>query len=466
MSILIQSMFCFIALPLVFAMPKQDNGNGYSCKYSCGNYVKLIEENVTMLTVERHIVKGTFSFVEENVVAYIMSREKYWQTITHNFGPKAESIGRKFLHPQVDEAKQWVENGKCKIGRVCAPNSDCWGSGANYCNSDDTTDWVKEKSFNYLNMWWTTAFRDTCTMDWECKIIKKLMPIHYNSEGETFVVIDDDKVEISLGAKDQLIKRSIYNVFIPTIPKENSMTIHMSCFKHKDDLLCEGANEEMIKFESGTRCTVLGANKYCLNEGVFNKIRDFGANKYASISDLNQVRDAFVANQERDNYNNFVLSLKLRKIQKIMLDMISALASKNPQILDGVLNGKFFSRYLSDGVYEVCACDRGDSCEVREFHSKGVNFCGSKVNSNKINLFDVNKTIDYVVDDFFKFQGKPSHIMDSIMEEEERGSEFENHYSNSGFWQGLTNFMNPFSWFSSSVSYIALIVSILAFMRR
>lgn len=65
--------------------------------------------------------------------------------------------------------------------------------------------------------------------------------------------------------------------------------------------MCDIVNDGFLIFEGGTKFTVLGNHKYCLNEGEFNKIRDFGANKYASISDLNQVRDAFIVNQEKEN---------------------------------------------------------------------------------------------------------------------------------------------------------------------
>lgn len=349
--------------------------------------------------------------------------------IEHNYGPKAKSIGRKFLHPELAEAKQWVENKKCRIGRVCAPNSDCWGSGADYCYSDSFTDWVEERSFKYLNMWWTTEWRETCTMDWECKILSKKVPIHYNSEGEMFIVLDDDKIQISPNTKETIIHRKNYNVYIPKMSRENSITVYLECFKNRNSLLCEGANEEMVKFDQGTRCTVLGSSKYCLLEGEFNKIRDFGANMYASISDLNQMRDAFVVNQERDNYNNYVISLKIRKLQRILLHVISSISEKNPQILNGILKGNYFTRHLTDWTYEVCSSNDVYSCEQREFHADNVKFCGHNVNSNKIFLFDVNRTIDYSLDDVFKFQGKDAHIIDSIMEEEEKGSEFQDNNS-------------------------------------
>lgn len=150
---------------------------------------------------------------------------------------------RKFLRPGKEEAEQWVENGICRLGSICAPNSDCWGSGSDVCYSD-THDWVPERTFKYLNMWWTTEWRETWTLDWKCHIINKEIPIHYNSEGKLFIVLDDDKVSI-FGLKDgALLHRKTYNVFIPKNPKENSLTFHMSCYKHKKDLLCEGANDE------------------------------------------------------------------------------------------------------------------------------------------------------------------------------------------------------------------------------
>ena len=164
-----------------------------------------------------------------------------------------------------------------------------------------------------------------------------------------------------------------------------------------------------------------------------------------------------MVNQERDNYNNFVLSLKIKKIQKILLDVIASLADKNPQILDKVFKGKYFSRHLTENVYEICSCNEEETCEVREFHSNSVKFCGDKVNSKSISLFDVNKTIDYVVDDIFKFQGKDTHIIDSIEEEEAKGSEFQENHPQKSFWQGISDSMNPFSWFSSSVGYIAVV---------
>lgn len=81
-------------------------------------------------------------------------------------------------------------------------------------------------------------------MDWECKIILIKVPIHYNSEGKMFIVLDDDKVKLVPNSKETIIHRKNYNAYIPRMPKENSMTVYLECFKHKSSLLCEGANEE------------------------------------------------------------------------------------------------------------------------------------------------------------------------------------------------------------------------------
>lgn len=183
----------------------------------------------------------------------------------------------------------------------------------------------------------------------------------------------------------------------------------MKCFKFKDDLLCEDEVGSFIMFEKGTKCTVLGSSKYCLTEGEFNRVRDFGATKYASISDLNQIRDAFIVNQERDNYNSFIVSVKLKKMQQFILGLVSSLSKTNPKLLNSYLSGDYFTRPLENNVYEVCPCEKSQRCEIKEFHHPNMKFCPNSINWKALTPFNIDKKPDYVIDEKFSFQGKDTH---------------------------------------------------------
>lgn len=149
----------------------------------------------------------------------------------------------------------------------------------------------------------------------------------------------------------------------------------------------------------------------------------------------------------------YVISVKLKRTHKLILGIISSLSGKISQVLNDLLRGKFFTRPLTEGIYEVCPCEKGISCNQREFHSYNKRFYG-----NNINYKAIFKSIDYIVDDIFKFPGKDVHIRvgDMIAKGEKRNFEYnyiDEHSSGPSFWSGIKSSMNPFSWFSSSVGY-------------
>lgn len=121
---------------------------------------------------------------------------------------------------------------------------------------------------------------------------------------------------------------------------------------------------------------------------------------------------------------------------------------------------------MLNNVYEVCSCKAETECERKEFHSPEIRYCGDKVTHQTIPIFNVNRSIDYALDDVFKFQGKDIHIIDSIAEEESKGSEFNDVNEPKSIWEQMKSNFDPLSWISSSIGYIALVISVLAYMKR
>lgn len=437
-----------------------------NCRYSCNNFIKLTVKNITIDAIKRIKVKTKFTYAESDINVSIMSRKKSWVVVERNFGDKPTSFGTKHLLPSKDEAIQWFRNKKCKIGILCPPNGDCWGSSSTACHSDTTHQWVEQREFQFKGLQWSTSFHDTCTMDWECNNIEKITPLHYDSDGKRFIVIDENKVYIKSQEPEQVFPFKSYTIYIDKMPKEYEITKTLLCFKHKKDLLCEEENGAFIMFEQGTKCTVLGNRKYCLLEGEFNKVRDFGAYKYASISDLNQVRDAFIVNQERENYNMYLIGLQIRKMSKFMLDLVSILSKNNPSILNNYLQGNFFARPLTNDVYEICPCKDEQTCEMKEFHHPSLKFCDKSIKSKTLSPFDLNESIDYVIDEKFKFQGKDIHVMDSIIEQEERNGDYEESQESVSIFSEITKGLNVFGFISDWLVYVAFVLSVFNFFRR
>lgn len=52
-----------------------NGNNGSKCKYACGNYVKLVEDNETSIAIEKINVKGTYTFIDPTINIYVLSRE-------------------------------------------------------------------------------------------------------------------------------------------------------------------------------------------------------------------------------------------------------------------------------------------------------------------------------------------------------------------------------------------------------
>lgn len=279
-------------------------------------------------------------------------------------------------------------------------------------------------------------------------------------------MVDDSNIIIRSQEPEQLYPFKSYAIYIDKIPKEYEISKELMCFKHNKDLLCEEDSGALIMFEQGTKCTVLGNRKYCLLEGEFNWVRDFGANKYASISDLNQVRDAFIVNQERDNYNMYLTGLKIRKLSNFILELVSIISENNPSILNNYLKGNFFTRPLTNNVYEVCPCKTKSSCEMKEFHHPNVKFCGKGLNLKEMKPFGLEESIDFVIDDKFKFQGKDIHVEESIIELEEKNGDYEENHENNSIFTEIIKGLNVFGFISDWLVYIALALCIFNFVRR
>lgn len=99
---------------------------------------------------------------------------------------------------------------------------------------------------------------EACTLDWECKYTSKKTPIHYDSNGGMFIVIDESKIVLSPGTKNLLKNFDNYHVFIPNVPIEKTKTLTFTCFTYQNDLMCDTVNDGFLIFERGTKCTVLG----------------------------------------------------------------------------------------------------------------------------------------------------------------------------------------------------------------
>lgn len=100
---------------------------------------------------------------------------------------------------------------------MCPLDRDCWGKDSDICYSDYTSDWVKEKTMKYRGRFWFATLHETCTLDWECKYISKFSPIHYDSNGVMFIVIDDNKSISTPGSKNVLLQFKNYNVYFHVI---------------------------------------------------------------------------------------------------------------------------------------------------------------------------------------------------------------------------------------------------------
>lgn len=232
------------------------------------------------------------------------------------------------------------------------------------------------------------------------------------------------------------------------MPREYKTSWSLTCFKHKNDLLCEDESGAFVLFAEGTKCTVLGNSKYCLTEGEFNKLRDFGAAQFASISDLNQIRDAFIVNQERDNYNMYVIENKLKKIQDFILKILSALSKTNPQILNEFLKGQYFTRPLENNVYEICPCKKEKSCNEKEFHHPNVKFYSKDLAWKNIHPFNINESVDFTIDDIFIIQGKEIDVELSIVGLEERNGDYEEEHESKSIFGEMFKNMSVFGFIS------------------
>lgn len=152
--LLFTSIFFVIALEsCVQAQEKKGSPKPTNeCKYSCNYFIKLNLENVTIDAVKKLKVKAKYTYAESELTIAVLSRKKSWVVVEKNFGDKPTSFGVKHLIPKKDEAIQWFRNKKCKIGTVCPPNGDCWGSSSTVCYSDKTDEWVTQREFQFKGL--------------------------------------------------------------------------------------------------------------------------------------------------------------------------------------------------------------------------------------------------------------------------------------------------------------------------
>lgn len=351
-----------------------------TCNIGCGTTFKMKMEDTDIEVPYTHTLPLIEKKCPKVVETKLMFRQKYAQIILQSFGssPKYEFDGN--LIPSRDEALEWNKRNQCKIGTICEPTGECWGSGSDACRSETTDKWVDGRVMKYSKLQWSTVFREACTMDWSCSIKKQTMQITTNERGEPTTIIDGVSTKLDTGANLQYIKTAGFGLLIEEPINCESTVVQANCFESDSKMYCE------IKSSEGTRyvtmnlahgCTSWGHSAYCTHGGIPQLLKGTRESPASTLSDLDEIRSAISVNNKILSKNFFAARKEMNTLKNQLIKVIINLIPENPRLLNGITGENTYTRTLGENMVESCSCKSKMSCEARQKHHPELTFCAT-----------------------------------------------------------------------------------------
>lgn len=167
------------------------------CEKSCANEIVFTDDTVESKTSKTSEVEVEWTKYPGFADVYILRRKVYAIWMTKHFGNRPKLIENKNVIPNKTEGIEWQRRNMCQIGKLCLPDGECWGSGADSCQDQTLKEYVKARSFQYEYSQWDAAFRDTCTKDWSCSITKHSMPVYINDMRNPYIVVEGQMIKLN-----------------------------------------------------------------------------------------------------------------------------------------------------------------------------------------------------------------------------------------------------------------------------
>lgn len=340
-------------------------GGEATCSSSIKQGPYTLEKPMLNMTVPtRHKLVFQRVWIDKDVELTIMYRS-FWSSYCYMGGNIDPNTGcyRGITQdlPSYQEADEWIQNQKCKIGNDC---TDCWGSDSDACidptNNKNiwTTGKELEKKENNNHF-----FCHTCNLSWRCGMHTARFP--------TFITRRDNKwlayTSYANGTEFDMNEQNFWS-FEDVIIKKTAahqtlyQDVELSCFENGESEVACYDQEKGIFFELQEDwycferiCYLLDPkfNTYNLTKRNFDDVSRLQA---ASIADLGLALAHEKMLSEEMRYNFGKLVEEVVEIRKILTTVILSVAKIDDRLIGSVMGHPARSQFLSEEEFLLSPC--------------------------------------------------------------------------------------------------------------
>lgn len=342
-----------------------------SCSSSnCAGHYTLTHSSHRTVNITGDEFTATIKTIKPTIAGYTIILQRY---INYEYegGALDKNSGCKpqYDFPPIHQmmAHEWSTRMQCQIGKVCQPDSDCWGSSSDWClepkNSMLQT-WVTSKKFNFAGKCWYFFPHHTCVMDWACDIKKYEYPttlvgmekISTSISNGTSIILDPSKNLLNLG-------NGVYLYFkasdIISLSSKETCTIKCIMTDKTSTSVCVTANDCTkvgipLSYNEGYWCN---RNLCATRKNRVNIIKLKEMDKTASKMDLQELRTFLQAEINRVDINTVEMLKHLDDFEKVFLNLVNHIAKTDPLLLGKLISKPIMTQYMDSNQFTMCPCE-------------------------------------------------------------------------------------------------------------
>nr|QMP82117.1 hemagglutinin [Hymenopteran orthomyxo-related virus OKIAV173] len=356
-------------------------------KIRCTNPMRIKSIRPIVPEIEGRGCNATVVSYPKTVTAVFATRSK-WTNYCYDGGFMDSNTGctqnMEKIPPNKEESREWITKKKCRIGKKCVPDGDCWGSAAEICKEKDMTEWVQESSHSNIGSRYMFFPHHTCTSSWKCNYHETSMKTTLVGPKKKpwLVVSSSDGGEIKTEELDGYTTNNdetkIYVHEKPNSP-EILNNIPFMCFDNGKSLLCisqfSNKMEEGIVIEMSRKslCGYIETYHVCIQSNMeiiegdqiitMTKAKGNGEEDpkifdSPSISTLSETINEIKVTQLQAQYNSLENAKGINELQDVVARIIKSVSKIDDNLIGAVTKKRMQSKWINDEYFRMCDLGR------------------------------------------------------------------------------------------------------------
>nr|UQT02517.1 hemagglutinin protein [Red mite quaranjavirus] len=319
-----------------------------------------IRHNTRTLTVlEIKPVKVTIAY-RERYTAYCYSGS----ALDPNTG--CDKAHRDYL-PTKEEIMIWAHKKQCSYGVECSPGGSCWGSDSNRCilRPNLSENWAVSKEFEGNNEIYMTFPHHACVSTWRCGVKSFESPTNqvYTDKGikVTVSVPHQSAVKLDFDSDFYNISPEGYAMYI-TQPTYNTMEIKANCYNLTDsgsvycELMRDSIHSVIRLDERGNGCS----DSICVMGSHYQRTKPNhpveGLDEAVSKADLLNTINALHYSVMELQYNEGLMRQRMWKLEKLMYTTLESVGKIDDELIGQALGTNQRSKWFNHKIFNMCPC--------------------------------------------------------------------------------------------------------------